>query len=371
MRTRHLLVSLLVLLSAAIAAPSGLAATGSGPDFAPEVRPGQLHLTRTERGMVTVMHWRGPGRYRMLQWVDLDPRDDRSVLDVYGSTSYFGSGFPGALRNVIVTTKEAHVAPDGYDRFDGDLMMYAWPLIARERSGEQALTSVTVNGRTLLRGRTRLAANECAGLEAGARVVDLDPRTLVPVRIVERRARRLTSSSTITNRRPRATDFSGVRIIGRRVLRTDGFTNQRLSQALQTATWPISMPTALPAGFTVATLGTAPRSLFLGPEGSFPTSNGVFFARWTYGLEGIDFTSRPARSTLTRDWDESDPFGGECTAARTSTIQVGDVTARYAVGELGNARLWWRNGTILYTLAGPFSAEQLATIARSLAPASA
>jgi hypothetical protein len=94
----------------------------------------------------------------------------------------------------------------------------------------------------------------------------------------------------------------------------------------------------------------------------------VLFARWTLGLEGIDFTSRPARSTLIRDWDESDPFGGECATAATSTIAVGTATAHYAQGEYGNPRLWWRDGTTLYTLSGPFGAEQLATIARSLTP---
>jgi hypothetical protein len=375
LRRSHAVLAILSLFAAVATsialAPAAAAATGTGADFAPDVRPRELHVTRTERGMVTVIHWRSPRRYRMLQWVDLDPVDDRTLLDVRGSVMTLGSGIRTALRHVVITANEAQVTPDGWSHLDGDLMMYAWPLIARERSGEHVLTSTTVNGRVLLRGRTTLAANECAGLRAGVRVVDLDPRTLVPLRIVERRGTRIEFSSTITYRRAREDDFAALEIVGRRVFRNDEFTNQRLSQALQTATWPISIPTSLPAGVALVTLGTAPHGFYLGPEGSFPSSNGVFFARWQLGFEGIDFTSRPARSTLTRDWDESDPFGGECAAASTRTIAVGSVTAHYAVGELGVARLWWRDGTTLYTLSGPFSAEQLAAIASSLAPASA
>ncbi len=360
------LLAIVVLHVLAGTTATALSATGTGPDFAPDVRPAQLHLTRTERGMSTVIHWKGPNRYRSIQRVDLDPVDDIYTSDVVGSTWLSGRGYPRGLRNVSVARNVAQVTPDGWTQLDADLMMWAWPFIARVRSGGAPLTPVTVGGRTLLRGTQPLAANECAGFAAGTRTIHLDPRTLVPVRILDRRGRSIDFNSTITTRRAQASDFAALTVIGRRELRDERFTRQTLAQANATATWPIAMPTALPAGFTLATLGTAPTGSYLGPEGSFPRSRGVFFAKWTYGLESIDLTIRPARSTLTRDWDESDPFGGECATAATSEVMVGSITAKYAQGEYGSPRLWWRDGTTLYTLSGPFSAEQLATVARSL-----
>lgn len=370
-RTAALTLPFFVAAFATLAVPGAGAATGTGPDFGPDVRPAQLHLTRTERGMTTVIHWRGPNRYRSVQRVDLDPRDDLYVADVVGSTLFLGSGLPRAVRNLQVSRNVARVTPDGWTNLDADLMMWAWPFIARQRSGQTALTEVTVDGRTLLRGTQPLAANECAGLAAGTRTIHLDPRTLVPVRILDRRGRTIDFNSTITTRRAQANDFAPLTIIGRRTITDEKFTRQTLAQANATATWPISMPTSLPAGFTLATLGTAPLGGYLGPEGSFPRSRGVFFAKWAYGLESLDLTIRPARSTLIRDWDQSDPFGGECASATDSTVLVGAITAHYAQGEHGSPRLWWRDGTTLYTLSGPFSAEQLATVARSLAPVTA
>ena len=353
------------------AGASALAATVQGPEFAPDVRLSQLHVTRSERGMTTVIHWKGPNRYRSVQRVDLDPRDDLYVADVAGSTLSFGEGLPGAVRDLQVSRNAQQVTPDGWSSLDAELMHWAWPFIARVRSGTITLDRVTVGGRALLRGTIPLAANQCAGYGVGTRTIHLDPRTLVPVRILERRGRTVDLNATITSRRAQASDFARLRVVSRQSVRDEKYVRQTLAQANATATWPIAMPTALPAGFTMAALGTAPQGGYLGPEGSFPRSRGVFFAKWTYGLEVLDLTIRPARSTLTRDWDLSDPFGGECTTSTDSEVMVGPITAKYAQGENGSPRLWWRDGTTLYTLSGPFSAEQLATVARSLAPVTA
>lgn len=351
---------------AALGAPAAPAATGTGPDFAPSVRPTQLHLVRSERGGSVTIHWRGHDRYRSLQWYDVDPVDDRYTTDQVGSTIRTGSGLPGAVRHASFTRNAALVAPDGYTQMDMDVMMYAWPLIARVRSGGTLLVT-TANGRRVLRGTTRLAANECAGLGRGTRVVDLDPATLVPRRVVERRGTMVDVDYRFALLRARLTDFSPLRVIGSQEIHDDGFMRRASAEAVAAlVSYPISMPTSVPSGFTLRYVGNAAVGGRLGPEAYMPRSRGVFFATWKRGLESIDLTIRPAHSTLTRDWDENDPFGGECASAATSEVTIGANTARYAQGELGPPRLWWRDGTTLYTLSGPFSVEQLATVARSL-----
>jgi hypothetical protein len=344
------------------------AATGSGPDFAPSVHVRQLSLQLTEPGTALTVHWRGQDRYRVLRWYDVDPVDDRSFTDVYANSVRDATGLPAAGRNAQLARNVATVAPDGWSWLDADVMGYAWPLVSRVRSGGRLLHA-TSGGRRVLRGTIRLAANECAALERGVRTVDLDPATLVPRRVVDRRGGEVERDLRILPRRVRAADTAPGRTIGRVAVRDDRFV-RRASAADVAAdvAWPISMPASVPAGFVLAHVGHGARGGRLGPEGYMPQSRGVFFAKWTHGLEAIDFTIRPAHGTLVDDWDDNDPFGGECSFAATSEVAVGSATAKYAVGEFGSPRLWWRDGTTLYTLSGPFSAEQLATIARSLAP---
>jgi len=133
----------------------------------------------------------------------------------------------------------------------------------------------------------------------------------------------------------------------------------------------VSMPTALPAGFRFDFSGTAARGQMVGPEASFERSTGLFAARWSRGIEPLELTIRKARGTLTRDWDQSSPFGVECGASDDSSVMVGTRPGNYSVGEFGSANLWWRTGTTLYTLSGPFSSAQLINIATSLQPVSA
>ena len=360
---------LAVACSAWFAAPTAAsAATGVGPDFGPDTVLSQLHGTISQRGMATTLHWALPGRYRTQQFIDLDPTDEHTVIDVNRGTTLLGSGFPSALRSVMVNRNTGGVRPDGYDSLDGDLMSVAWPLIARVRSGGTALTPVTSGGRQYLRGVSSLAANECAGLRKGVRTVLLDARTLVPARVIERRAGVVERDLRFTARRARPTDFAPLHIIGARQVHDDGFVRRSPQAAAALLPFPVSLPTGLPAGFTLVQAGSAKRGGMIGPEASFPRSSGLFFAQWRRGLEPIDFTIRSGHGLLVQDWDESDPFAGECSAAKLEATQVGSVTGHYSVGEDGSPRLWWRAGSTLYTLSGPFSAAQLAAMAESLAP---
>lgn len=351
-----------------LAAPTAAgAATGTGADFGPDAPLTQLHVRTTQLGMVTTLHWKFPDRFREFQVVDLDPVDDKLVIDRVRGTRLLGTGTPGALHHVVVTRDAGIVTPDAYEELDGELMDYAWPLIARVRSGGAALTPVMLGTRATLRGTTVLAANDCAGLTKGLRTTWLDAKTLVPVRVIERRGRRVERDIKVTFLAPRASDFAALVTSGRRSYRSEGFVRRTPAAAAALVSYPVLMPSTVPAGFTFGHAGTNRLGSFLGPEASFPRSAGVFYARWNRGLEPLDLTIRPARATLAKDWDESDPFGGECASVTTTDTTVGSHPAKYATGEFGSPRLWWRDGTTLFTLSGPLSASQLVEVASTLA----
>lgn len=361
--------SLLVLAMAimlAVALPGGTrAAATSGPEYGPSVVLQHLHLVKRDTGVTTTFHWRrSDGRVRQLQLIDLDPVDERVVIDQQRDM-IIGNGLPSAVRDVNVIRNSTTVAPDGYDPLDVDVMSVAWPLIARVRAGGAPLV---FGGAGLRKATTKLAANECAGLRAGTRTVYLDTKTFVPVRVIDRRGGTIDRDTRFAKRSGRATDFAPLKIVGKRRTYDEGYVRRTPVAASKLLAFRVSMPTALPTGFVLDHTGSAKTGNTVGPEASFPRSNGLFFAKWRRGLESIDFTIRGAKGTLAKDWDESDPFGGECSAATTSTIQVGSVTAKYAVGEEFAPRLWWRTGSTLYTLSGPFSKQQLATVAASLTP---
>lgn len=363
-RLTFLTLALATVLAVGLPA-STRAATGTGPTFMPSSVLTHLHVVRRETGVSTTVHWRiSDGRVREQQVIDLDPVDEHVVIDQHRHF-LLGNGFPRRVTDVTVTKNVATVAPDGYDLLDADVMNYAWPTIARVRAGAAKLT---FGGRGLLKASYRLGANECAGLKAGTRTIFLDAATLVPVRVTDRRGGVVDRDLRFARRGGRASDFAKLTVAGRRQLMVDeGFTRRTAAAAAAKLDVPISVPSALPDGFKLAYSGSASAGRAIGPEASFPRSKGVFFAKWRRGLESIDFTIRGATSTLARDWDESDPFGAECeTTLSTSTETVGTSTAHYAVGEDRAPRLWWRSGTTLYTLSGPFAADQLVAIAASL-----
>lgn len=367
--SRTLAILATVAVAAVTAAPSALAARGSGASFRPSVVLRELHATmveRTEFGPTTItLHWR-PERLR--RFGAGGRPTERSMREfVRGIESHGSIHADGSVHRVSTTRNTATVEPDGAALMGWDLFDVAWPLIARVRSGGAPLAAVTVDGRRLLRGTMRLAPHDCAGLAAGARTVWFNPSTLVPARILERRGGRTIHDWKVSTRAGRPGDWGRRPILGRGFPPTDeGFHRSTLAVAADRLGREVSLPTRVPGGFRVAQTGWAPRGSFLGPEASFPRSGGVFFRTWHRGLEPLHLTVRSARATLVRDWDMSDPFGAECMASREQDVEIGSVTGRYAAGEEGMPHLWWRRSRVLYTLAGPLSAEQLARIARSI-----
>lgn len=358
----------------AIAAPGAGAATGTGEAFGPDTVPTELHLQVAEGtgpgSQVSSLHWRRGGRYRSVVLRRGGPGDGVTryeTQDIALGSLLDGVGRPGALTEVGITRNLEEVSPDGYDTFDSELLGYGWPVIARHRAGTALLRPVTVAGRPVLRGTIKLASNECAGVPSGVRTIDLDPRSLVPVHVLERRGGKLQTELRTTFAAARPTDFAPVRVLGKRTIFERGFVRRSPAKAAELMPFPVSLPRDLPDGYRLAFTGSATRGNQLGPEASFGRSAGVFFARYSRGIEHIDFTVRGAKGTLAADWDGNDPFGGECQASTTTTLPLdASTTAHYETSEFGSPGFWWRSGTTLYTLSGPYSATQLATVARSL-----
>lgn len=360
-----LFVCSLALVIAITLPSASRAATGDGASFGPSSTPTALHLIRTDVGVTTTIHWaRTSGRVRELQLIDLDPKDERVVLDQWKSL-VIGDGFPGKLSNVNLNRNTALVAPDGGDLIDADVMNVVWPLLARVRSGESKVFGF--GGAGLLKATQRLGANECAALKSGTRTVFVNAATLVPVRVIDKRGGKVDRDTKFRTKPGTRSDFAPLKITGKQMVNDEGYVRRTPLAAAKLLKFPVSMPATLPAGFQLDHTGSNVRGAMLGPEASFPYSNGVFFARWRKGLEHVDLTIRGARSTLVRDWDDSDPFGGECETTHTTTpVSISGRPGQYTIGEERNARMWWRDGSTLYTLSGPMSAAQLTAIATSL-----
>ncbi|MCB0879836.1 MAG: hypothetical protein KDC46_12760 [Thermoleophilia bacterium] len=348
-------------------APSASATVASGPEFGPTATWQRLHaVVRDSRGDFQVVDWAGANRSRVSERYSIDPRPEWYTFDALPARIVSGGGVPRRVMGGSVERRPHLASPDGGQLVDRYVMDWAWPLVARQRAGENVLSEVVLNGRRVLRGTTTLAANDCGGLAAGTRTVFLHPATLVPIRVIERRTGERTVVRTVTARRGFAKDFTRLRMHGGFEVRDTGFMRRGALAVATHVNFPVVLPSSLPAGYRLTGIGDAPRGAMLGPEASFPSSAGVYEARWSRGLQHIDLTVRPARATLASDWDESDPFGAECEVADKQTVTVGLYTGHYVVGEQGNPRLWWRQGNTLLTIAGPYGPDELATIGASL-----
>lgn len=347
-----------VALVLAVALPStSNAATGAGESYGPSTVLTALHVVRRDVGITTTVHWAGAsGHVRETQLIDLDPTDERVVLDQWKSL-LIGDGYPAALTHVNLNRNTALVAPDGSDLLDTDVMDVVWPFLARVRAGDASVFAF--GGKGLLKATEHLGANECAGLRSGTRTVFVNAATFVPVRVIDKRGGKVERDTKFAVRAATKSDFAPLKITGKKMVSDEGYVRRTPSAAAKLLPFQVAMPTSLPAGFKLDHTGSSKRGATVGPEASFPTSNGLFFARWHRGLERIDLTIRGARSTLASDWDDSDPFGGECeTTFLNKTIAIGNRTGHYTIGEERRPRMWWRDGTTLYTLTGAMSAEQ-------------
>ncbi len=258
-------------------------------------------------------------------------------------------------------------APDGYAGLDL-VERSLQPLLARAREGAVTLRPARVARAATLRGAIRLAPNDCAALRGGVRTMDLDPATLLPVRVIDRRAG--TPATTLRLRVVRtgaalpAAAFRPLRPRG--AVRRAGPGFRRASPGSAAARLPYAplLPASVPAGFRLAGSGWAPRSGITGPEGSIPARPSLFQAVYARGWERLELTMRRSGG---RGWP-ADPFAGECARVTERTVTVRGVSATFGIGPETRPHLFWREGGVLLTLSGPFPADTLVAVADSLAP---
>jgi hypothetical protein len=281
-------------------------------------------------------------------------------------TEYIGAstGSDGSiLRNLFPA------APDGgvrsVDRH-GRLLDF---VLAEARAGTLALTEAAIAGKSALRTTVDIPANDCAGLPPRRVTVFLARRTLLPLRVTERRR----STGKVLSVTTYA--YSGLNAavpvatfapppLGRRPFVTNlGFIRTSPPAASRPLPYVPRLPTVLPPGYSRAVSGWARRSGITGAEGSIPALPWLFAARYRRGQEHIDVTQRLARGGA--DWPD-DPFGGECQPLRTERVTIGTVPGTYGTGQTVGPHLYWRDGPLLYTVSGPFPKDDLIAIAASL-----
>ncbi len=345
-------------ISALLATPAS--ALAAAVDIAPAIVVDRLEARVTSAGSSSLLIWGGPERFAAV------PRDAeapiaRLVRNGGLETSLFSDGG-------TVTRRVFAAAPDGYTALD--LIGSSFEtLLARARAGTTPIVPGRIGSRITIRGTVRLAPNDCAGLRGGTTTIDLDARTLIPLRIVVRRAGSRSRTTTLEGLRVNpaiaAGAFAPLRPRGS-VFRDDqGFRRVGVAEAARHLPYVPLIPGSVPSGFRLAVTGWAPLSAITGPEGSIAARPSLFAAVYARGLERIELTQR--RAAGRGDWPDS-PFGGECQALSTRQVTVRGVPATYAIGPETGPNLYWREGAVLHTLSGPFPVEDLVAIADSLGP---
>ena len=349
-------VALVVLVVAGLAA----GAAPAQPD--PAIVVSSFRATvRTDAGVERLV-WQAPDRLAVRT---LRGQGFVGALVERAGMTYLGSlgGSPGT-----VTRRAFAARPDSYSTTE--LLRGATDFVlAKARGGERVLRAVTLAGRPAWRARVLRHGNDCAGLPRGSEELWLDRRTLLPLRIVERRARQRARTIAMTysaiNATLAASEFAPPRL-GRRPYRADaGFRRTSVAAAAVALPYRPRLPAVLPAGFARTVTGWARRSGRTGPEASNPRFPWLFAAVYRRGVERIDITQRLGSG---RDWP-SDPFGAECVFQYEQRTAVRGRPARYAYGPETTPHLYWREGRVLLTVSGPFPRRELVRIAASLAPA--
>lgn len=256
--------------------------------------------------------------------------------------------------------------PDGYRPLES-LRGASDFVLAQARAGRRILTADRLDGRAAWRARVPLRANDCAGLRSGSETLWLDRRTLLPLRVIERRAGRKPSGQRLVLERVNGPLAPGTFRPPRLPIRyrsDAGFRRTTPAEAARHLPYAARLPAFVPEGFSLAVVGWAPRSGITGAEGSNPRYRSLFAAVYGRGVEHIDLTQRLAGRS---GW-LGDPFGAECVFQSEERTRVAGVRARYGAGPQTTPHLWWRRGNVLLTVSGPFPKRTLVRIASSLRP---
>lgn len=372
------LMVLAVILGALSVTSQAQAATGTGVDFGPDVPVNSFQASMsnsegTDRSSGLIV-WSAPGR--SFQSIKYSGQRSTEFQIERNGTELVGSGTRRGLANGALARRTYPAAPDGYRQLDSNVpyLTTAGYLLARHREGTALLESDVVDGVSLLRGESPVAAIECAGLAAGTMTIWFDPTTLLPVSIKFVRGtytQQLSYSYSSINRRYASSVFAfipgrdrgAVNVVGQ------GFRRASVAKTDAMVPWRLKLPTSLPAGYARSALGYAAMSGRVGPEASIGPVRGYAAAVYSRGVESIDFTARRATKAAARDWLQSDPFAGECANITQSDATVNGKPAKFGTGPLSMPHLYWRDGSALYTLSGPYPKDELVRIADSVSPA--
>ena len=346
------------MLAATALATIALAAGGDAPFSAgpqPAVVVNAFQATAKQLDARGIYSWASPDRFA----VRPIPKSARTVERGGVRTVGRGQGFPGS--------RISGTFPAGPDGFSVAFRVPATGFVlARARSGKQTFTPGRAARRDALKATFALAPNECGGLRKGRGEIWLDATTLLPLRYVERRGRRVhrtTLRYSRLNKKHPAGTFKRPRIGRRGFVESRGFVRTTPANAAAALSYTPLLPTVLPDGFGLRVSGWAPESGFTGSEASNPVYPELFAAVYRRGFEHIDVTQRKA----TEDWP-SDPFGVECGFQFTSKATVDGNDATYGTGPGIEPHLYWSDGELLHTLSGPYPKRDLVAIAKSLSP---
>lgn len=321
-------------------------------------RPVERFRAVVTQGGQSAFAFGGPERYSIRD-LSGQTRNGTVLRDGGTETSRFSELSVSVIRRNFAAAPDAFT---GLDLIDTSLDV----LLARARAGTTTLTPVRTGGRAALRGRLRLPANDCAALREGTKTIDLDARTLLPLRIVIQRTGARVEIETLrypSVNRPLPAGAFRPPAVGSSPFRDDrGFRRTSPARAADNLSYAPELPATVPAGFKLAVAGWAPRSATIGPEGSIPPHRELFAAVYARGTERIEITQRLGRPG---DWDVS-PFGAECQPLGEVKVDIAGSPAIYAIGAQTSPHLYWREGRILHTLSGPYPRRTLVEIAESL-----
>lgn len=356
--------ALTLIAGAAIAGVPVMAAHGAEPAPIPERQVSSFRAIVLGPDEVNAVWWSGHDRIGT-RVVGTHAAGARSVVS--GATTIR----VGAPEEPGVITRRRYVAePDGGTPYDPLLSNGVASLWAHHRAGDPVFSEAKVGRALSLRARVPIARNVCSGARSGVRIFDLHPKTLLPLRITTKlrgRRREVTfyRYANINRRQPPGAFRFGPR--GDAPFAVDnGFRRTSPRAAAARLGYTPSLPQNLPDGFRLESSGWAPRGATLGPEGTIAPRPRLFAAVYARGVERIDLTIRRAAPG---DWSDS-PLGRECRPLTTSATTVRGVPATYAISHEIPPHLYWREGSLIYTLVGPFPEETLRQIAESMTPVS-
>ena len=345
-----MVLSTVVALAAAAAAPFT-----SGPN--PAFQTDSYQLSVDTRGSSVRYIVIGPERF-------LSNASRRAAPDVTVRGAEMLVGATPATRGARVANRFP-AEPDTTTGLDDLGFRLAGFAVAEARAGALALIPDTLDGRAVYRVRIGLAANRCRGVAGGRATLWLTQATLLPRRLVV--TRRGTS-------RAWAYRFSGFNqvfpihlldapALGKRPQAVDqGFTRAAPLDASGPLPFIPRLPATLPSGFRLATSGWARRGARTGVSGVNRPEPHLFSAVYVRGWERVEITERVASHGM---W-KHDPFARRCLPMRGGHTMVGTRPARYGIGPEIVSHLWWREGSLLYTVSGPFGKRDLQAIGASM-----